>query len=163
MKVVYIVALLLLILVVVLVVRMSKKQELFKNTTVSRMIDSPATRLKDDSYINLITQPVPRVGGVSFPDNNAMLFYSMMNGGMMTPGVLDKIAPKRENPQAAYTSQVGDIENSLELEKTQELQRYHLASANANYIPPNGVPTNTGLWYQRNYLQNLDQPGLKVK
>jgi hypothetical protein len=30
----------------------------------------------------------------------------------------------------------------------------------SSYMPPEGIDSNSGLWYQRNYLENLTQPGL---
>jgi len=159
-----IIALILIVVIVVsIVICMNKSSEKYAS---NRVIDRPTTtltpvqRLESDAYIDLLSKPVPRVNGVSFPDSNAMLFYSMINGGMMNGDVLDKIAPKREAGTTIYDTQTDAIASSLELDRTQELQRYHLAAALSSYIPPEGVPTTSGLWYQRNYLKNLDQPGL---
>ena len=160
MKAIYIIAGILIVLVTVLVICMNKQKENYYAADINLTPMTTLERLESDPYIDLLTKPVPRVGGVSFPDSNAMLFYSMINGGMMSNDVLDKIAPKREDGTTIYEKQTDVINSSLELDKSQELQRYHLAAALSQYIPPEGVPTSTGLWYQRNYIQNLDQPGL---
>jgi len=101
----------------------------------------------------------PSILGVSMPNKTNIFIKSGTAGGMITP---DLVLDPGYNMKGkdAYERSVATIADSLEVEQTQDLLRHHLAAAMTGYIPPEGVPINQGLWYQRNYLRNLNQPGL---
>ncbi len=112
---------------------------------------------------------VPRVKEVTIANTNSNVLSSNLESGMLTNetlkqmqdfSTLDKtqtdVYAKGED---GYKASQDLLKGSLELQSTQEDSRLQVAAAISGYIPPNGIE-NSGLWNQRNTLDNLFQPGL---
>lgn len=104
------------------------------------------------------TPTTPSINGVSIIGFNKNFLVSSVNSGMITPQYAAEQLGKGNNAPY-YGAQQEVLQNTLELDPTQEMQRYKVASVISDYIPKGGVPMNSGYWVQRNYVGNLQQPG----
>jgi hypothetical protein len=105
----------------------------------------------------------PVVHGVSFANNNEVFKKSAVAAGMFDENQLQKLMPPvTTEGESGYEANKQVVQDSLELYPTQEFSRLQLSAALANYIPEEGI-NNLGLFMQRNYLQNLQQPGLSAQ
>ena len=110
----------------------------------------------------LMNPQVPHVLGVPIVDKMQLVVDSGKMSGMMPQG-MELMSPSNAmKGHDAYGIGKEIIANTLELDTTTNLLRHHLASAMTSYVPPEGVDIDA-LWYQRNTLQNLKQPGLHAK
>jgi hypothetical protein len=102
----------------------------------------------------------PVVHGVSFANNNEVFKKSSVAAGMFDEKQLQMMLPPiATEGKYGYEANKGVVQDSLELYPTQEFSRLQLSAALANYIPEEGI-NNLGLFQQRNYIRNLQQPGL---
>ena len=103
----------------------------------------------------------PRVKGVTITNNNTVAIQSGLDSGMLTPDAISQMMPDMSGGlgKDGYDKDIKTIQNSLELQSTQEDERMQLAAAMAGYVPPEGN-THRALWTQRNTVDNLFQPGL---
>ncbi len=105
----------------------------------------------------------PSILGVHIQNKRNIFKKSAIQSGMWSPEFnlqLGLEAQKHLTGKDAYDANVATIADSLEMQQTQDYLRHHLAASMTGYIPPDGIPINQGLWYQRNVLKNLQQPGL---
>jgi hypothetical protein len=105
-----------------------------------------------------MTKTNPTIFGVPIQDKSAIFMASATQSGMATPEL--QFGTQWFKGPDAYEASVGAIKDTLEMDQTQNFVRHHLAATMSGYIPPEGVPINDGLWYQRDFLKNLKQPGL---
>jgi hypothetical protein len=109
---------------------------------------------------------IPRVKGVSINDSMKNVLASGLESGMVNQNVLNlmkHVVPSQQTSQSEWDIQKRAIQNTLELSPTLEDARYQVASAVSNYIPAEGIPKrSSGLWVQKNTLDNLQQPGLII-
>lgn len=103
----------------------------------------------------------PTIFGVPIQDKKRLFSMAAAQGGMIPLQAQRALAGNFNSMKGktAYDDDLKVIANTVEMNQTQDLVRRHLAAAMTNYIPSDGVPLNGGLWYQRNYMKNLDQPG----
>ena len=103
----------------------------------------------------------PTILGVPIEDKKRLFSIAAAQGGMIPIQAQRALAGNINSMKGktAYDDDMKVIANTAEMNQTQELVRRHLAAAMTNYIPPDGLPNNSGLWYQRNYMKNLEQPG----
>lgn len=106
---------------------------------------------------------VARVNGVSINNSMTNVLKSGLESGMVIPQVQQLLSLTNNDTnvvgKTGFEIEDAAIKNTLELSPTLSDFRYQVAAANTHYIPPTGLP-NVALWYQRNTLQNLFQPGL---
>ena len=111
-----------------------------------------------------MTEYNPTIMGVPIQNKRSIFKKSAAESGMFLPGMSLQLGLEKDvklSGQTAYEANIATIADSLELEQTQDTLRHHLAATMTNYVPPEGIPVNQGLWVERNYLKNLHQPGLQ--
>jgi hypothetical protein len=104
----------------------------------------------------------PQIMGVPIRDKNSLFVKSARQSGMLEGDTSLDIGGFAQKGPLAYHQDLAVLQDSLELQTTQDYLRHHLATTMSSYMPPEGVDNNSGLWYQRNYLENLTQPGLSA-
>jgi hypothetical protein len=103
----------------------------------------------------------PKVQGVSLPNRTNIFKISALNAGMLDQGAIQAFFPANEcEGETAYQLNKAVVYDTLELSPTLESERLSLANALAgtNYE----TPANR-LWYQKNLVSQLNQPGLSDK
>jgi len=114
----------------------------------------------DELAMNLYN---PSIMGVAIQNKRNIFKKSAAQSGMFLPGMSMQLgleASKTLSGRDAYEANVATVRDSLEMQQTQDYLRHNLAASMTGYIPPDGVMPH-GLWYQRTYVDRLDQPGLK--
>ena len=109
-------------------------------------------------YVSSIQPYNPKVQGVSLPNRTNIFKISALNAGMLDASTMNTFFPA--NPCKgvnAYETDQAVVQNTLELSPTLESQRLSLANALAGTNIE--TPANR-LWIQRNFVDNLNQPGL---
>jgi hypothetical protein len=102
----------------------------------------------------------PQIMGVPIRDKNSLFIKSAKQSGMLGGDTNLDVGGFAQKGPLAYHQDISILQDSLELQTTQDYLRHHLATTMSSYMPPEGIDSNSGLWYQRNYLENLAQPGL---
>lgn len=103
----------------------------------------------------------PTILGVPIQDKKRLFSIAAAQGGLIPIQAQRALAGNIDSMKGktAYEDDLKVIANTAEMNQTQDSVRRHLAAAMTNYIPADGLPNNSGLWYQRNFMSNLQQPG----
>jgi hypothetical protein len=103
------------------------------------------------------------VKGVPIMHSKYVYGQSCIQSGMCSPEQYEYFTSRPCTGQKAYDQEMEVLENTLEMQQDQENMRAQVAAAMTNYIPLSGGTTNTGKWYERTYVDLLNQPNFSPK